>query len=340
MSFGAEPVVEDVCLAVKRQVEAQRQSALKERARLLPSPSAATTADTGKKAAAGGTASGMSPAVMTQQALRHLRAGLEGSPLLTPDDVRALAAQAHGHVKGFVGQATPAPPAGGRAPAIEQQEQQQQQAVDLAVTAHAFLGFALQAVAAAPPPVHAPSEGGEGQQEQQLLHVRSLGAARAAVRELVGAMPSFWGRLAELEGGASADGARSGGFRALVSAFCWAHARRLLLALLHWGGPAGEGPAAEGKEGGADGSASAAAWWLGLMAAGILRPLQVEAAWLRLPPQELRGAGPLAAAGVAASVLIRGHHQGAGAGKTESGGSSYHPLDFSRLRAVVCALDE
>ena len=196
-----EPVVEDVCLAVKRQVEAQRQAALKERARLLPSPAAATntTADNGKKAATAAAApdSSMSPAVRTQQALHHLRAGLEGSPLLTPDDVRVLASQAYGHVKGFVQQAAPTPAAGDDEEAV----------AALAITTHAFLAFALQAVAAAPPQVHEDcgrdgSEGGIGQQEQeQQQFFRSLGGARAAVGELVGAMPSFWKRLAALGGG-------------------------------------------------------------------------------------------------------------------------------------------
>lgn len=323
-----------MCLAVKRQVEAQRQAALKERARLLPSLAAATntTADNGKKAATAAAAaapgSSMSPAVRTQQALHHLRAGLEGSPLLTPDDVRVLASQAHGHVKGFVQQAAALTPAAG---------DDEEEVAALAITAHAFLAFALQAVAAAPPQVHehCGRDGGEsgiGQQEQeQEQFLRSLGAARAAVGELVGAMPSFWKRLAALEGSAS------GGVRALVADFCQTHARRLLRALLHWRGAAEEGGPHVG------GSASAASWWLELMTANVLGPLQVEEAWLRLPAQELCCAGgpSLATAGVAAR-LIRGYHQtasGAAAGKRASGGS-YHALHFSRLRAIVGKLDE
>jgi hypothetical protein len=338
-----EPVVEDVCLAVKRQVEAERQAALKERARLLPNPPAPAPTEATivpssqqqrqQQRKKGG---GLSPTVAAQQALHRLRASLEGLPLLTADDLRQLTAQALAHVGAFVRgevQATTAPGGG----CGDDGHGQGQEAVDLGVTAHALLAFVLQHAAAA---AERGETGAEGDGDGEALG--SLTAARAAVRELVRAMPSLWRRLLHLEDGAlgkscsssSSSSSGGGGVRALVQAFCRAHCGRLVLALQEWHGWGNEAAAAAGSilktEGKVEGQQCVVAgWWLEAMGAGVLTPPQVEAAWLSY-------LGSLAAASAtatawwegAAARLVREYH-------SHGAASGYHRLHFSRLQAIV-----
>jgi hypothetical protein len=86
------------------------------------------------------------------------------------------------------------------------------------------------------------------------------------------------------------------------------------------------------KSEGGDAGGVVAGWWLEAMAAGVLTPVQVEAAWLSLG---LFGAQEGAAA---AARLVREYHRQAGATgqqRQEKGGAPYHCLHFARLRALV-----
>lgn len=343
LSLLTEPVLEDVCQAVKRQVEAQRQAALKERARLLPpppSPGATAAAATGTGAAG----SSPSPVAAAQRALHRLRASLEGLPVLAAEDLRLLTAQAHGHLQAFL-QATatataPAAHSTAAAAAAGDAASEKGEIVDLAVTMHALVSFVLQAASAS-----AVADVG-GQKDAEAEALRSLRARRAAVVEVVRTLPALWRRLRDLEG--AVDGA---GVRTQVFAFCEGQGRRLLRALLEWGdggeeeaAAASPAPAAAAAVaaasvgGGSAGSVqnAAADWWLEVLAAGALTPVQAESAWLSLLLAARNRRCCTAADVVAAKLIDRYHHQGGGAAALKGKGEvGYHPLHFSRLGAVL-----